>query len=1005
MMSHHDLFFPIRSFFRMAAYFVFAITIGSSALYSQGVIESNFDANAFTAEVQNRILNKVSAELENALSKGEEYILDQIYFEEILEPYKEFGIDPRKTDYYKEVQSIYLSIRNDPNYDPKTDFKEFVRSALETRLSNYFGSYIEEDSKEIAGEIFDLVRSGNQKVQSILESVSSIEKFDSQDPNIEAKIASEFKKWGLKGTLADFIEDLEHTVGGIQQAASAPVEVTMRLVSIVTEKDPTAKIEAFFAFGEDYGGKVPVVGDVASNLFKLGRATLAAAKRAGGLLEKNFGQGCISEDGEYVFRQEKKAAFYQRFPNVTRACPLEQSMSMGVYYHIYYDVNNASALFFYNQGTWLGESVSGRYYGVQDIKAIRRWLRSIGEFAKADDIGFLYDSYVKSPGFTHYRNELETKMNEIQFAVKQTMSDLNVCSEKSVVDLLMHKVDINWLNKLMRNSLNSVDLRFFDQSMAEQMIDQMTRNRYINGGRDNLDHLDRIIDNLKDHTPVEIYGKVTDAAFLSMSGASISLPGLETLLLRDQSCVKLETDQLGNYRIILLLPEAFSGKIDLTTSYAGLQQDHQIQIDVSTQRHYSINLTVDRNKESVADMVKCEEKEGHLWLEDQSICVPDISCEIENTVKVYDQVSGTLICDCPEPYQWNTDRTICGEVSTQEDGEDEVCPDDRKKMYDGECRCKDEYYDDGNGHCLTLEEMEDEAVSDGELDKIPCDQFIEKYRDVTESYISSVTIATEIFTEHAQMGSKFFNDRIEDPCIDARFLSSLSIARRERDFLLDIGYDIQNQLINNLTEGMHCPDGVRDFVQSMSPLITEIELVNSMYSNLYNKFLEFNCKDEEIDDLAPDLVQDPDRNTINEGTAEREGSGGNDADPGEGVIDGLDDIVVTQQNVNIRIWDHSCEDEDIITLKINDEIIFDNLEITNAGTAMDVVVPVGRNILELTAISGGRDCPNGYPDSNPDYSTTKNSASIFITHATEGGSQQWTLLRGVVVRVNFIVAP
>ena len=117
-------------------------------------------------------------------------------------------------------------------------------------------------------------------------------------------------------------------------------------------------------------------------------------------------------------------------------------------------------------------------------------------------------------------------------------------------------------------------------------------------------------------------------------------------------------------------------------------------------------------------------------------------------------------------------------------------------------------------------------------------------------------------------------------------------------------------------------------------------------------------------------------------------------------MDEIDEIVVTQQNVTISVWDHGCEDGDVITLRINGQAFLSNYRLTNAVKNFNVTLPVGTNLLELVAVDSGTDCPP-----QPDRSKTWNSAAIKITHAIKGGNQTWKLKQGAVIRANFVVSP
>ena len=115
---------------------------------------------------------------------------------------------------------------------------------------------------------------------------------------------------------------------------------------------------------------------------------------------------------------------------------------------------------------------------------------------------------------------------------------------------------------------------------------------------------------------------------------------------------------------------------------------------------------------------------------------------------------------------------------------------------------------------------------------------------------------------------------------------------------------------------------------------------------------------------------------------------------------GITEIVVTQQNVTISVWDHGCEDGDIINLLINGQVYLSNHILTNAKKNFNVTLNTGNNYLEIVAVDSGTDCPP-----NSDKTKTRNSAAIHITNAVQGGDQSWELTMGASTRANFVVRP
>ncbi len=124
----------------------------------------------------------------------------------------------------------------------------------------------------------------------------------------------------------------------------------------------------------------------------------------------------------------------------------------------------------------------------------------------------------------------------------------------------------------------------------------------------------------------------------------------------------------------------------------------------------------------------------------------------------------------------------------------------------------------------------------------------------------------------------------------------------------------------------------------------------------------------------------------------------NNNNPNNPNIKKLTDIVVKQQQVTIKVWDHGCEDGDVISLLLNGQTIFRNLRISKKGNSANVYLPLGQNRLRVIAVDSGTDCP---PKSNK--AQTVNSAAISISNASKGGRQSWSLRQGDVSDANIVV--
>jgi|GEM_PF-4238466 len=92
---------------------------------------------------------------------------------------------------------------------------------------------------------------------------------------------------------------------------------------------------------------------------------------------------------------------------------------------------------------------------------------------------------------------------------------------------------------------------------------------------------------------------------------------------------------------------------------------------------------------------------------------------------------------------------------------------------------------------------------------------------------------------------------------------------------------------------------------------------------------------------------------------------------------GLSDVVVTQNGITMKLWDHGSEDGDIVDVYFN-RTFYRRVPLTKAGTVLTLNLPKGATTLTIKAVNEGRSSPN--------------TASIQISHVKQGkNSQRWNL--------------
>jgi hypothetical protein len=112
------------------------------------------------------------------------------------------------------------------------------------------------------------------------------------------------------------------------------------------------------------------------------------------------------------------------------------------------------------------------------------------------------------------------------------------------------------------------------------------------------------------------------------------------------------------------------------------------------------------------------------------------------------------------------------------------------------------------------------------------------------------------------------------------------------------------------------------------------------------------------------------------------GGGGDDSVPAPSTSSGLSDVVVSQTNITITVWDDGLVDGDQVDLTVNGISVFNNYVLSGPpGTTRNVLLNSGNNILLVQADNEG--------------GTPPNTAAITISNVISGNpDQSWSLISG-----------
>ena len=663
--------------------------------------QAQFDRDKFTQQVLDNISNDISGRIQDAVKQGEQFVFKKSYINEMLEPYREFGVNPDDTNYFNEAYEVYQKAKADPQFSPSGHYTDKIKGMLQSKFENYAKSFVDKESIAIGQQLQSLYQSGKQKVTDLLNASQEIQQFDDADPEIDTKITNTLQKYGFDGPYVHLIEDLENIVGQVNNQIKEPVEAITIIVQAAASKDPTYKIEALFNLGSKFSNKIPIIGELVTHLFDMGKEVLNAAKRLGNTLEQNFGQGCISNAGEFNSKVAKKQAFYQAFPHVNYACPMNQSRNAGIYRSIYVNAANQNELFFYINNKWQGGKVDRTHSGADDIFGLVQWLRTNGHADKAVDLKFIYAAYQKPIGFRHYQQQVSEKLQTIRRLTTEHYNRISHCEDNRLKGFFMQEMGLDWLGRLMSNhgGFRWEDARNFTAFQLQEIQTQMIHNRYISRHQPNLNHLDLMIEKLKANVPVHVFGKVQTIRGKILPGANIDVAGTMTLLDLGPSCQKMTTDQFGKFGFYLRLASGPGKSGRFTASSSAGTQSESMELYASSPA-FELNFFLPDTDQQQ----QCGP--GLTWRDETQQCVQDVDCSsIINTEKIFSAAQAAYVCVCRQGYRWNATRSACVPIddpaasidcSTQANTQ-AVWNDQLQRM---DCACLPNFVRNSNGECI-----------------------------------------------------------------------------------------------------------------------------------------------------------------------------------------------------------------------------------------------------------------------------------------------------------------
>ena len=686
------------------------------------------DQDQLSKALKEKIEEKITGELTSSVQSAEAWITKETYFSIILEPLEPFGINPSDPNFINQANDIYKKIqqkvKDNPSLTKSGLLKDELKGLVKQGLVNYASSYIDKESFEIYDQCTNLFSAGKEKIENLLDAAEGISGLAPDDDDYESEVTAILKKYGIKSDYFYLIDDLDKVLSVGYDKLADPLSAFSTVASAMSSDDPVYKIEMLFELGESFGGKVPIIGDLITPIFTLGKGVLSAAKGLENVFEKNLNQGCISPAGTYgTVNKNKRTLFLQKFPDAGRVCPLNQAVYNPVYNNTYKSDSDASDLYFYLNNKWTQGKKDKLHVGRDDIFSSIQWLRSNGHAEKATDLEFIIKSFQKEYGWKIYTDEVQKRIDRIQRLFQYSYSTINICQSEKVEQFYMDKIGFNWLVRLLTaDDLNYTwnELKYFNIA-TQDILNSMIKNYYLSRHHDNLNQLDRIIRNLEENVPVNIYGTVKKGNGIPISGAKLQV-GLNSmfssgdldhkvitsssgyfsyyLLMKLDNNVNMTasaTTPGGNtvskdirvepglknnaYEVALNLPyedQASTTTVDLDSTTTTTTQDSLIPPPGQDTTAINIDELIKNSDcagvpyatavwDPINEVVVCTCSDYYTWDDTQKKCVPDIQAILENsncsqypnTQPIWDYSSNEPVCDCKPGYVWNKEGTGC----------------------------------------------------------------------------------------------------------------------------------------------------------------------------------------------------------------------------------------------------------------------------------------------------------------------------------------------------------
>jgi len=523
----------------------------------------NIDPNVAIKEITDQLQSDL---IQKLYTGTEQKLMDETEFKILLEPYTNY-VDT-ETPFTDQGLAFYHKIKEDTKDLSPEKRKAYFKSEFQDNIKGYvkgmiYNKVFDKESQNIISTFGTMLTDALDEVKAMGKAQSELDLAENSD-----EYAAILKKYGITGKWVDKVSALKgkmdlikssKTVSNLADAYGAFSTIRTAMNS----KNPGHKIEALFHLGATFGGRVPILGKFIELYFQVALEYLKACDGIAKSLRK-FDQYCIGQgthgwiDSSYA--DKRNVAFAKQFKNDGGTYCRGPA---GVYLDIYTATSETGAtanrLYFWVNGKWVyGKESHG---GMKSLQHIIQWLRKNSHDKKATDVAFLAKEYNKGKGFDVFVETISKLIEHIQSEYHRVYETIDTCDDTKVKDFMMNNGQMKIIQTFLGKDRNYEwdSLKYFYESMKEDMIDEFIHRRLIKPQASNLN---AVVQALEKIHPSYVKGKVFNEYGGFASGAKVDSSNAN-LIFKDSSCYQLTTSQYGSFHFVIDLSNASSVSLTL----------------------------------------------------------------------------------------------------------------------------------------------------------------------------------------------------------------------------------------------------------------------------------------------------------------------------------------------------------------------------------------------------------------------------------------------------------